>query len=219
MSHSPRILPTEHRIQCLQSCSYSRLNTFTPNTKKIWVVFHGIGYLSRYFLKHFAQLNPDENYILAPQAPALYYLNNKYTHVGASWLTKEETEIHMENLLSYLDVFWETEGLERAPKLILFGYSQGVSVVTRWIARRKLTPNHLMLYAGKIPSELVPENFEHLTDKTRVTAFYGTQDPYLEQWNKRELQSQAQKVFGQRLVWHAYQGGHELQDALILDQD
>ena len=48
--------------------TYSTLNTHTSDTKKVWLVFHGIGYLSRYFLKYFKHLDPKENYIIAPQA-------------------------------------------------------------------------------------------------------------------------------------------------------
>jgi predicted esterase len=181
------------------------------------VVFHGIGYLSRYFLKHFKHLDPDTNYILAPQAPALYYLNNKYTHVGASWLTKEETQIHMQNLLQFLDVLWETEQLDKAQRLILFGYSQGVSVLARWIAQRKLNPAEIMLYAGKLPAELQSHDFDHLSNTTKVTAYYGTDDPYLEHWNRESLKNQAYELFGKRLIWQDYTGGHELLDSLILD--
>ncbi|MEJ2585591.1 MAG: hypothetical protein P8Z38_11350 [Robiginitalea sp.] len=78
---------------------YEVFNSRGPETKRVWVVFHGIGYLSRYFLRHFSELNPAENYIIAPQAPSLYYLDQTYRHVGASWLTREHTARNMQNLL------------------------------------------------------------------------------------------------------------------------
>ena len=37
--------------------SYSTLNTLTERTKNVWFVFHGMGYLSRYFLRYFKHLN------------------------------------------------------------------------------------------------------------------------------------------------------------------
>ncbi len=61
---------------------YGTLNAPNPKTKNVWVVFHGIGYLSRYFLRYFDGLPSEENYIIAPQAPSKYYLNNEYRHVG-----------------------------------------------------------------------------------------------------------------------------------------
>jgi len=76
--------PAEKQVSYQIKNSYSTLNNYTEKTKNVWVVFHGIGYLSRYFLKYFKHLDPEENYIIAPQAQSKYYLNNKYRHVGAS---------------------------------------------------------------------------------------------------------------------------------------
>ena len=51
---------------------YSTLNTLTKNTKNVWLVCHGMGYLSKYFINYFKGLNAEDNYIIAPQAPSLY---------------------------------------------------------------------------------------------------------------------------------------------------
>ena len=88
----------EKRLSYTISNTYSTLNEHTENTKTVWLVFHGIGYLSRYFLKYFKHLNPEENYIIAPQAQSKYYLNGEYRHIGASWLTKENTEEEIKNM-------------------------------------------------------------------------------------------------------------------------
>ena len=207
----------EHLITCPMTCSYSSLNERTPQTRTIWVVFHGIGYLSRYFLRHFSHLDPAEHYLLAPQAPSLYYLNDSYTHVGASWLTREQTARNMDNLLRFLDGMWEAENLGQAPRLVLFGYSQGVSVLCRWVARRRLSASRLVLYAGKVPEVLVPDDFHHLPPDTPVEFFYGTQDPYLEKWDRHKMEQQAHHLFGDRLRWRPYEGGHELLSHTITD--
>ncbi|MFV8224444.1 alpha/beta hydrolase [Christiangramia aquimixticola] len=105
--------------------TYSTLNEKTSRTKTVWLVFHGIGYLSRYFLKYFKHLDPEENYIIAPQAQSKYYLNGEYRHVGASWLTKENLDMEIENVLNYLDAVYKVENLAEAPNLNILGYSQG----------------------------------------------------------------------------------------------
>ena len=86
--------------------SYSTLNTLTERTKNVWFVFHGMGYLSRYFLRYFKHLNAEENYIIAPQAPSKYYIQPKM-HVGANWLTRDNTESGMQNILNYFDAVFE----------------------------------------------------------------------------------------------------------------
>ncbi len=209
--------PEEHLLTSPFTCSYSSLFERTDQTETVWVVFHGIGYLSRYFLRHFSHLDPVRNYILAPQAPSLYYLNDSYTHVGASWLTREQTRRNMENLLGFLDRLWEAEKLEEAPRLVFFGYSQGVSVLTRWVAHSRLACDRLVLYAGKLPDELGPEHFAHLAPGATVEMLYGHSDPYLERWDRQKQEQHARHVFGERLAWSYYQGGHELRPELISD--
>ena len=105
------------------SNTYSTLNSLTKKTKNVWLVCHGIGYLSRYFLKYFDELDPDENYIIAPQAQSKYYLGSKYTHVGASWLTKENTSQEIKSMMRYLDAVLEAENFpERINLIDIFGF-------------------------------------------------------------------------------------------------
>jgi hypothetical protein len=72
------------------SNTYDTLNKLTSKTERVWLVFHGIGYLSRYFVRCFNSLDPEKNYFIAPQAPSKYYKDNRYKNVGACWLTKEK---------------------------------------------------------------------------------------------------------------------------------
>ncbi|HZH69980.1 MAG TPA: esterase, partial [Flavobacteriaceae bacterium] len=56
----------EKEISYISTNTYSTLNSLTSNTKNVWIVCHGLGYLSRYFLKYFKSLPLEENYIIAP---------------------------------------------------------------------------------------------------------------------------------------------------------
>ena len=206
--------PAEKQVSYQIKNSYSTLNSYTEKTKNVWVVFHGIGYLSRYFLKYFKHLDPQENYIIAPQAQSKYYLNDKYRHVGASWLTKENTEAETENVLNYLEEVYKAEDLQNAPNLILFGYSQGVSVAARWVARNKTQCDHLILHSGGLPKELQPEDFKFL-DQTKVTMIYGTKDEYLNSEKLETEQARARELFGDRLEIISFEGGHEVNVGLI----
>lgn len=207
--------PVEKKVSYQITNTYSTLNNFTAETRNVWVVLHGIGYLSRYFLKYFKGLDPEENYIIAPQAQAKYYLNNEYVHIGASWLTKENTETEIENVLNYLEEVFSAEKLEDAPNLILFGYSQGVSIATRWVARNKIQCSRLILHSGSLPTELEAEDFLFLKD-TRVTLIYGTKDPYLNSDRLKTEKERARELFGEELEIISFEGGHEVNKELIL---
>ncbi len=187
--------------------SYSTLNTLSSTTKHVWFVCHGMGYLSRYFLKYFKGLNAEENYIMAPQAPSKYYIQPKM-HVGANWLTRDATASGMENILHYFDALWEAEVISEALNLIILGYSQGVSVALRYMAKRQIQCSQLVLHSGGIPKELKASDFAYLSDATQVKLIYGTKDEYLDEGRIKEESERARELFGNRVEILPFDGKH-----------
>ncbi len=196
--------------------TYSTLNELTDHTKYVWVVLHGIGYLSRYFLKYFDALPKEEHYIIAPQAPSKYYLNEEYKHVGASWLTKEQTAQETENVISYLDAVLEKEGMPSDKELIIFGFSQGVSIASRWVAQRRIPCQKLVLYAGSIPNELTASDFDFLNEYgTEVLTIVGNQDEYLTK-ERREIETtKIHELFNGKAKQLYFEGRHEVKKEII----
>lgn len=204
---------TEHQVSYIHTNSYSTLNTPTSTTKNVWFVFHGMGYLTKYFINYFKGLNPVENYIIAPQAPSKYYQDKRFKYVGASWLTKENTDTEKENVFSYLDAVWQAEQEKfknQSVRLYFMGYSQGVSIVTRWMASRKLCCDYLLLHSGAIPQELNSSSFSFLPSSTKVTYLYGNNDEYITEARKTEQQLKGDALFGDRLQVEVFEGTHEV---------
>ena len=195
--------------------SYETLNRLSAKTTHIWVVFHGIGYLSRYFLKYFKTLDPETNYVVAPQAPAKYYLNDSYRYVGASWLTKEDTHQEITNVNRYLDAVFENEQWPANARLVVFGFSQGVSIALRWLAHRQLSVKQLVLYAGGIPRELKAEDLAFLRGTSVVKVIYGSQDPYLTPDRLLEQGERVTELFGETAQLIEFEGGHEVKIELV----
>ena len=196
------------------SNTYETLNSLTNKTKRVWIVFHGIGFLSRFFLKYFNELPADENYIIAPQAPSKYYLNGEYKHVGASWLTKENTKQESINLFNYIDAVLANEDISKNCELIMFGFSQGVSIAMRYLAYSKLQCNKLVLYAGGIPTELDKENFQYLSN-TEIISILGISDEYLTHNRLIEENTKLKKLFGDSIQHINFEGGHEVKKEII----
>jgi len=204
----------EKEISYQSTNSYSTLNALTANTKTVWFVCHGMGYLSRYFLKYFKDLNPEENYIIAPQAQSKYYVPPKFKHVGASWLTKENTIKETENVMQYFDAVWQAEAIPEDLTLVVLGYSQGVSVTTRWVAKRQIHCNHLVLLSGGIPKELTKEDFAFMKD-TKVSHSYGTNDEYLNGDRIVYETTRSKELFGDKLSIIPFEGNHMVNVELI----
>jgi len=205
----------ENLIAYESNNSYSTLNELSDKTKNVWMVFHGIGYLSRYFLKYFDELAADENYIIAPQAPSKYYLNNEYKHVGASWLTKDTTHIAMGNVLNYLDNIYKKESVPEHCNLVILGFSQGVSVAMRWVARSKINCNQMVLYAGGIPVELKFNDFAFLAKTTKLKVIVGDADEYLTPERMQLEKLKIESLFPGRAELITFAGKHEIKKALI----
>lgn len=206
----------EKDVQYTSKNTYSTLNDYTAKTKNVWLVFHGLGYLSKYFIKYFSDLNPDENYIIAPQAPSKYYQDKRFTHVGASWLTRENTLMETENVMNYIDAVYENEISETPKNFIILGYSQGVSIASRWVAKRKIQCDKLILHSGGIPKELKPQDFEFLNPKSEVIYLYGDKDQYVTEAKKTEEELKGNALFGERLKIEVFDGVHEVNKEFLM---
>lgn len=193
--------------------SYSTLNRLTDSTKNVWFVCHGMGYLSRYFIRYFEGLDDADNFIIAPQAQSKYYIPPKFKHVGASWLTKENTLKETENVMRNFDAILEAENISKTMNLIILGYSQGVSVAMRYIVKRKLQCAQLILHSGGIPKELNAEDFSFLDAK--VSMLYGTQDEYLNDERIASETKRVQELFENKAVILPFEGKHVVNVELI----
>ncbi len=198
----------EKEISYHTTNTYSTLNTLTDKTKHVWLVCHGMGYLSKYFIRYFKELNAEENYIIAPQASSKYYLKSDFKHIGANWLTRENTAVETENIMRYIDAVLEEEHIPKNKTLIVLGYSQGVSIAARYVAKRKLPCHQLVLHSGGIPKELSSGDFNFLNAK--VSLVYGKNDAYL---NKDRIAleiDKGYKLFGENLRIIPFDGIHEV---------
>lgn len=191
---------------------YSTLNTLTETTKNVWFVCHGMGYLSRYFIRYFKDLNAKENYIIASQAPSLYYQKD-FKHVGANWLTKENTLLETDNIMYYFDAILAKENIPEDKNLIILGYSQGVSVASRYVSRRQLQCSQLILHSGGIPKELNTEDFKFL--KAKVSLIYGTEDEYINKKRAEYEIKRANELFKNNVTVMPFKGKHVFNTKLI----
>ena len=106
------------------------------------------------------------------------------------------------------------ENLAKVPNLIVLGYSQGVSVATRYLAQRKINCAQLILHSGKVPAELTAKDFAFLKD-TKVTYLYGTQDEYLKKGIIEVEETRLKSLFPYNFELQTYDGGHEFNTDII----
>lgn len=207
----------EHHISIPIETPYCTLNDLTNKTKRVWLSFHGYGQLAKYFIKKFELLDPDENFVIAPQGLSKYYLEGFHGRVGASWMTKEDRLTEIDNQYRYIEAVLAEVGDISAKELVLFGFSQGTATMGRFAAWSKLSFQKMIIWAGTFPPDIEPNAFNFLSGSEEITYFTSKEDPFF----KEEMIENQNKVVAQatgktpNLEW--YEGGHTVIPELLLN--
>ena len=120
--------------------------------------------------------------------------------------------------MAYLDAVYAAQEFPENCNFIILGYSQGVSIATRWVAQRKIKCNQLVLYAGGIPNELKASDFSFLKEKnTKVTTLVGDTDEYITKERRKTESKKIEHLFGGKAEQIFFEGGDEIKKELILN--
>ncbi|MEZ4825117.1 MAG: hypothetical protein R3C61_02315 [Bacteroidia bacterium] len=195
---------------------YFVMGEYTAATRHLWIVCHGHGQLARYFAKRFDILDLQRHTIIAPQGPDRFYMDN-YTRVGASWTTRENRDMHIENQLNYLDVVFEAETKNvdfQTTRLHLLGFSQGVSAITRWAASRHIAFDSLIMWAGGFPPELTQQPWSWIKPDAKFFSVVGKEDEFLTEERLEEQKKLISAAF-ENCEFIMFDGKHEMNRAVL----
>ncbi len=207
----------ENQLSVSIKAPYFTLNNLTGKTERVWLAFHGYGQLAKFFLKKFEMLDPDKNFIIAPQGLSKYYLDGFQGRVGASWMTKEDRLTEIENQYQYIQSVLDNVGDISEKKLIYFGFSQGTATMGRFAAWSKLSFDQMIIWAGTFPPDIEPNAFNFLSGSEGITYFTSREDPFF----KEEMIENQNKVVSEstgktpELRW--YDGGHTVIPELLTE--
>jgi len=184
----------------------------------IWVVLHGYGQLADRFLLKFKGIAERElTAIVAPEAPSKFYLDSNFNKVGASWMTRENRLQEIEeqfDLLENLFTIINTKNTHENRKTIALGFSQGVPTLWRWIEKSKVDISALVLWAGLLPDEPVP-NIKERIQSIPLFVVRGNEDAIIDTHKKEtsHLILNNNEVSYQEL---SFVGGHEIHTETLL---
>lgn len=120
----------------------------------------------------------------------------------------------MENVIANFDAIITKESIPDSCHFIAMGFSQGVSVATRWLARRMLPCKTLIIYAGKVPREFTPADFKQVE---RVALLIGDKDPYITEEIIAAEKAYLATLFKDKITFTVFNGKHEVHLELLLD--
>jgi predicted esterase len=144
----------EHQFKIDKTVRYLTYGN-QETAKNLWFVLHGYGQLPYYFIKKFESLNPEDNYVVAPEGMHRFYLNGTSGRVGASWMTKEARLDDIENNTQYLDSL--AKNLSKSNNFknkVLLGFSQGGATAARWHEFGSYSADVFILWASVFPPDL-----------------------------------------------------------------
>lgn len=192
---------------------YFQTSKITDNTKEVWFVLHGYGQLAKYFIRKFQDIASEELVIIAPGGLSRFYLEGFSGRVGATWMTKEDRLIDIDNYINYLEAVYEQVTSSIASKhtiqFTFLGFSQGAATVTRWLQYHSNDFKRLIIWAGSFPYDMNIAKLSHKLNQKSVFMVRGTEDPFI----KEEVKEQQQKFINQLgiSVRHfTFKGKHEL---------
>lgn len=206
-------------IEVRVQTTYNTLGELTSQTKNIWVVCHGYGQLSEYFIKNFECLDRESNFIIAPQALSKFYIGGFTGRVGASWMTKFNREAEIENYVNLLSDIYRQEVAEKdisQCKIILFGFSQGTATITRWALQSGLHFDALVLWAGSFPHDVDHEMAAKKLDGKDFRFAIGTQDGF---FNEKRIKEHIHHLntWGLHPEVSIFDGEHKVYDHVLLE--
>jgi predicted esterase len=196
---------------------FATLGTLTPKTKSIWFVIHGYGQLAQYFIRKFAPLESEDIFVVAPEGLSRFYLEDLTSRVqtgnnrvGASWMTKENRQMDVDNYIRYLDtVFHKIVDAEKNIPVTVLGFSQGAATASRWVTHGGIHFQRLILWAGVFPPDM---DFVHAREQLHAKEthlVYGNADPFLNDTRFAEMKTVAEKLKIEPVIT-TFEGGHDI---------
>lgn len=215
----------QHHITVPRSARFALLGSIDSELTEVWFVCHGHGQLAARFLNRFVPLERADRLIVAPEALSRYYLtapssgaHSPGSAVGATWMTSEDREAEIDDYIRYLDLLHEHifSNVHRGSvRLWALGFSQGVATVARWVARRKVQPDRVVLWSGSLPPELDSEGAAALAARAPLVVVSGRGDEYAtEERVAAQRNALRQLDIPFEMVW--WDGGHEIDGATLI---
>jgi predicted esterase len=212
----------EKNIEFQFKARYYKSGTLDVSTKQVWFIIHGYGQLAQYFIKKFNKLTDQHICVIAPEGLSRFYLSELTEQgrldnkVGATWMTRENRLMDIDNYVTYLNTVYKKE-LSSFPDIpvTLLGFSQGCATVCRWAAQGNLKFERLILWAGLFPSDMDFQAGHNALVSRKTYMVVGDQDHFVTPERIKEFDLLADKlgITPEKIV---FEGKHEINEEVLL---
>ena len=209
------------QISIPKTHKYSQLGEFSEKTNTVWIVLHGYGMLSEFFIKKFECILNEKTVVIAPEGSNRFYLNNNYSRVGASWMTKVDKEKDIEDNISFIETLY-TKIVDDIGhnnfKLKTLGFSQGGATLVRWIMSNSIKVDSLILWGSDIPQDCLTNQNKSRWSSINIKIVIGKKDEYISDENKKKV-IDAVNSYGLSYKLIEYDGPHKIIESELIKLD
>ncbi len=182
---------------------------------EVWLLLHGYAMLARGIMHWFRSAERPDRLLVAPEALSRFYVEREagYRSVGASWTTREDLEHELVDQYAYLERV-VTEFVPAALPMHVHGFSQGVSVATRWTARTARRVHRLVCWAGAIPADVAVDGLLRQMMGEPVHLVVGDMDTRV---TPAQVEADAHRLraAGVPVELHRFAGGHTVDRSVL----
>ena len=177
------------------------------------------------FIKEFAGLTDEGDYIIAPEALSRLYVKGDNGDVGASWMTKEDRENEISDYVSYLDELYDKEITPYKNKFTFkvyaLGFSQGAATLSRWLSYGHSTPlmidktkiDKAIFWCGNIAHDVDYSKSEQFKNTSIYLVFAKNDQYYPSDFYKSQIE--LLNKYGIEPEYHVFEGKHEISGELV----
>ena len=221
---------TVRPIAAVKTARYAVLGPEDGPVGEVWLALHGYGQLATYFAHHFRAVDRPGRLVVVPEALSRFYVGDvgaRDRRVGASWMTREDRESDVADVVRYLDdVFVAACARAGADPLAVpltaFGFSQGTASAVRWlalsplVARRGRRADRVILWGGGMPHDLDLDEHAGWLAEAGVTLVAGDRDGFATPGRTMEQEARL-RAAGVPVETVSFRGEHRLNERVLRD--
>jgi len=205
-----------YKIRTEKTGHYFTHGSLTGKTRFVWVCLHGYGQLAKYFVQRFEFLNPADHYVIVPEGLNRFYFEGVNERPVASWMTREDRLDEIADFVIFLEALRAKLQWDKNPevKVIYLGFSQGVTTLLRWLNDIAPRIDHLLLWAGGLPDDLLFDRRREYFSSIPSHYFFGDKDPYFTSETIAGYKELIDDI-GLQLQVHHFAGTHKVDETAL----
>lgn len=200
-----------HFFQTQKTARVFTFGELNDNTKYIWFLLHGYAQTADHLLEAFKSFGP-EHFFVAPEGLNHFYARGLGGPPVASWMTSLMREEEIKDYINYLNLVYSNFKPHATCKVIIGGFSQGVSTLCRWIHHGNLFPHHIIFIAGNIAHEM-QSSFPESLNRSKNLYLYGSNDSLV----RKDSVLAMSHLFNENTSFVEFIGKHEVNENCVIE--